>query len=460
MRWTQSLGLRQLPAALADPGGLHSADQGESAKANNRWAGSLSMRIADSRLTGASYLEIMVLAGLLPAVLLWWMQPQEQSLPFLFTVLMMIPLLLGLHYGFYAATCSSLLMMAVFGSLVYFKPGLLNGFPKAQSIGLLLVGMCAGEAHDIWAKRLQRVAYLCKYHRTRLEQFSSAYQLLRVSHAQLERSMAGGASSLRAALEQLMLREPASDAAPNEPLGGIGMWLLDVMAEAGNLHAAAIYEINAKGMLRLPPVAIVGKAVDLSPFNPLLRESLRTGSLTSVNASHEPVHEHVIAIVPLVDAGGHIHGVVVIYDMPFLSVHQDTFELLGMLGRHAGDILARRVQPIDATRDRFVLRDNLERNLAETVKYGLPAALIACKVVDAASRNCLVAQASRSRGLDQSWLLVNRSASCGAPQGIATYHWMLDGQRTASALLAELYAACGLDAVPAKLPEMPVEAVL
>lgn len=488
-RPTSALSLRPLPAAIPDPGGLQHAGQSVQAKARKYSVRSLSRLIFDSRLASTSYFEIIVLAGLLPAVLMWWAQPEAQALPFLFTVLMLIPLLMGLHYGFYAATSSSLLMMAVFGSLVYLKPGLLNEFPKAQSIGLLLVGMCAGEAHDIWENRLQRVTYLCKYHRTRLEQFSSAYQLLRVSHTQLERTMAGGASSLRAALEQLMRCEPPSDAAQHEPLGGIGLWLLDIMAEAGNLHAAAVYEINAKGILRLPPVAMVGKAADLSPFNPLLRETLRTGSLTSVHAAHEPVHEHVIAIVPLTDATGHIHGVVVIYDMPFLNVHQETFELLGVLGRHAGDIVARRVQPMGATQDRFVLRENLARNLAETVKYGLPAALVACKVVDAACRDFLMAQCSRSRGLDQSWTAVNRSGesvmvklllltdesgvksylarlntelavSGGAVQGIATYHWMLDGQRTADALLTELCAVCDLDAMPAKPLDVLVAAVL
>ena len=97
---------------------------------------------------------------------------------------------------------------------------------------------------------------------------------------------------------------------------------------------------------------MVGQATDLSLFNPLLRETLRTGALTSVHASNEAVHEHVIAVVPLIDAAGHTHGVVAIYDMPFLSIHQDTFELLGVLGRHIGDILSRRARPLGTTQSR------------------------------------------------------------------------------------------------------------
>ncbi|MDB5939586.1 MAG: hypothetical protein JWP77_1950, partial [Polaromonas sp.] len=362
---------------------------------------------ADGRLALASWVEIMVLAGLLPAALFWFAQPQ--SLLLLFPVLVLMPLLLGVNYGFFAGTGSALLTVAVLAAIGLLKPDLLKEFPKAQSIGMVLVGMCAGEARDIWAARLRRTDYLCHYHQTRLKQFTSAYQLLQVSHSQLERRMAGNTNSLRSALERLELHQPACDGAGDEPLGGMAGWLLEIMVEAGGLHTAAVYEISGKGVLRLPCLAMAGQAADLSPFNPLLRETLRTASLTSVHASLEALHEHVIAIVPLVDASGHIHGIVSIHDMPFLSVHQETFELLAVLGRHIGDILMRRTRPVGESQVRFALRESLESNLMDAKKNGLPAALIACRVVDADCRQSLVNHCcNSSRGLDQSWLAVNR----------------------------------------------------
>ncbi|MEO8406971.1 MAG: PelD GGDEF domain-containing protein [Oxalobacteraceae bacterium] len=437
-------------------------------------AGSLSESSSSMRLSGMAYLEILVLGGLIPAALLWLAHGQVVNI--VLPSLVLGPLLLGLHYGFFAGTCGALSTAVVLAGITYLKPELLAEFPRASAVGLLLVGMGSGEARDIWAARLQRLNYLCHYHQTRLKQFTSDYQLLQVSHLQLERRVAGGENNLRTALERLKLRKPISDAAGNEPLGGIGDWVLEIMAEAGNLHIAAVYEMNGPGILRLPSVAMLGKATDMSLFNPLLRETLHTGSLTSVRASNEAVHEHVIAVVPLIDASGHIHGIVSINDMPFLSIHQDTFELLGVLGRHIGDILSRRTRPMKDAQGPFTLREGLQRNLLDARKHAFSAALIACKVVDAEQRDSLVTHCCHSsRGLDQSWISINRKGETvilkllpltdevdvksylarleskhagGTPamHGIITYLWMLDKGRAADEILAEVCVVCDIDA--------------
>ena len=453
-------------------------------------AGSLSESSSSMRLAGMAYLEILVLGGFIPAALLWL--AHGQVLEIVLPSLVLGPLLLGLHYGFFAGTCGALSTAVVLAGITYVKPELLGEFPRASAVGLLLVGMGSGEVRDIWAARLQRLNRLCHYHQTRLKQFTSDYQLLQVSHLQLERRVAGSANNLRTALERLKLRKPISDAAGNQPLGGIGNWVLAIMAEAGNLHIAAAYEMYGQGILRLPSVAMLGKATDMSLFNPLLRETLRTGSLTSVHASNEAVHEHVIAVVPLIDASGYIHGIVSINDMPFLSIHQDTFELLGVLGRHIGDILARRTRPMKVTQGPFSLREGLKRNLLDAKKYAFPAALIACNIVDAEHSDSLVTLCCHSsRGLDQSWISISRKGATvilkllpltdevdaksylarlesqqagGSPamQGITTYLWMLDKNRTADEILAEVCVACDIEALdstrPTAQPHSPFKA--
>ncbi len=458
---------------------------------NENAADSLAPSGSDLKRAVTSSIEILVLGGVVPTALLWFVK--AQALPFVLPALVLIPLLLGLQHGFAAGTGSALLTVLALAMVGHLKPGLPGEFPKAQAIGLLLAGMVSGQARDIWNTRLQKLERLSHYHRTRLEQFTSAYHLLQVSHSQLERRMAGGANNLRTALDRLERRDPVVDVAGHEPLGGMGEWLLEIMAEAGNLHTAALYEMNGKGILRFPSVAMVGQATDLSLFNPLLRETLRTGALTSVHASNEAVHEQVIAVVPLIDATGHTHGVVAIYDMPFLSIHQDTFELLGVLGRRIGDILARRARPLGTTQSAFTLRESLQRHLADAQRHGFPAALIACRIIDTEHRATLVnGCCNSSRGLDQSWISTNQKgqpvivkllpltdeagansylarlkdgqAGSGiAPNGIVTYQWMLDKQRTADELLAQVCAACDLqvlDATPATPRTFPSEAAL
>lgn len=430
-----------------------------------------------NRLSGSAWLEILIFGGLLPAALVWF--GQTQPLPLLLSALLLSPLLLGLHYGFVAGTSGAVLTAGAVAWLAHLKPDVLTEFPKAHIMALLLIGMCAGQARDRWAARVRRFSYLSDYHQTRLQQFTGNYQLLQVSHAQLERRLAGGASSLRTSLQQLKLREPVFDSADKEPLGGIGPWLLDIMVESGHLHTAAVYALNERGGLLLPAVATVGKEGGLSLFNPLLRETLRTGMLTSVQAGNEAVHEQVIAVIPLVDACGQIHGVVSISDMPFLSVHQDTFELLGLLGRHIGDVLARRTRSLGDGQGASGLRQCLERNLDDARRHGLPAALLACKVVDAARRDASVmACCHSSRGLDQSWVALNRKGqpvvftllpltdeagvksylarlesqeAGGSPRAraIVPHLWMLDRQRSADDILAEIGVVCNIESLDA-----------
>lgn len=427
-----------------------------------------------SKLPGSAYLEILLLSALLPGALLWF--SQAPFLPLVLSALVLSPLLLGLHYGFAAGTGSAVLTAGALAGLAHFKPDLLADFPKVQVIALLLVGMCAGQARDRWAAQVRRLSSLSHYHQTRLQQFSGAYQALQVSHAQLERRLGGGTVSLRTALQRLKLREPVLDSAKKEPLGGIGPWLLDIMVETGHLHTAAVYAMNERGGLHLPAVASVGRDSGLSLFNPLLRETLRSGMLTSVQAGHEAVHEHVIAVVPLVDASGHIHGVVSINDMPFLSVHQDTFEMLALLGRHIGDILARRTRSLSDGRDTWGLHQSLERNLADARRHGLPAALVACKIIDAAQREaCITHLCQNSRGLDQNWIATNRKgqpvvltllpltdeagvksylerlqgkdAGGARTRATATHLWMLDKNRQAEDILAEVAVLCNIEAL-------------
>jgi hypothetical protein len=426
---------------------------------------------------GLVAVETLVFGGLLPGALVWFSRGQSQH--FVLPLLVFFPLLLGLRYGFLAGSVGAALTAATVAWMSFLNPAALGDYPKAQAVALLLAGMAAGEARDLWNARMRQLDYICRYHQTRLQQFTGAYQALQVSHAQLERRMVGGVISLRTALERLRLREPAAGADPQAPLGGMGDGLLEIMADAGSLHTAAVYALNDRGVLRLPAAAMIGQAAELSPFNPLLRETLRTGALTSVHAGNETVHEPVIAVVPLVDATGHIHGVVSISDMPFLNIHQETFELLGVLGRHIGDILARRTQPAEQLPGFHALRYSLQRNLLDAKEHGLPAALLACKIVDAARADALVALCSHgSRGLDQSWIAKNRKGqpvvvkllpmtdeagvkrflarlesgppgASGAKSGIITYLWMLEKTRTADDMLSEIAAACEIETLGA-----------
>ena len=426
-------------------------------------------------------IEVLVFGGLIPLALLWWvpMQALQHVLP----LVCLSPLLLGLRHGFNAGAGAAAMMSAAVVWVTLANPGMRGAFSGAQIIGLMIAGMGAGEARDLWIARVRQLDVLSRHHQTRLSQFTNAYHLLQVSHAQLVQRMAGGENNLRTALERLKQREPYFDRVTQEPLDGLAGALLEIMVEQAGLYAANVYALNERGMLRLPAVARAGNAPELSIFNPLLRETLQAGTLTSVHPGQDASLDQVLAIVPLVDSTGHIHGVVSVHDMPFTQVNQDTFELLGVLGSHMGDILAHRPRPMGDTQGRYTLRESLQRNLADVDKHDLSVALVACKVLGGPHRDVLVALCLQDgRGLDQSWTSIDREGhpvvvklmpltpesgaraylarmqSAALAQGataesMAAWLWMLDRACTADDLLAQVYATCAIDP-PETTPEV------
>lgn len=467
------------PDSRADPG---RAERG--APARNPAAAPAAKRWSVSGVYG----ETFAIGFVVPMLMLWF-AAQGPWAPYALPILYLAPLVLGLRYGFAVGAAAAVMTATSLVLVVLLKPDAAFAMPRGQAIGLVLAGMVAGQASEIWAARIRRLGALARYHQMRLEQFTAAYHLLKISHAQLQQRVAGGSRNLRNALERLKQREPLLNAQGGEPLGGIAEELLDIMVEQGDLYTAAVYAINDRNLLRLPALATAGEAPALSVFNPLLRETMRTGMLTAVPASGESAHERVIAVVPLVDSGGRIHGVVVINDMPFLSVNEDTFGLLGVLGKHIGDILARLTRPINETDSVASLRNSMQQHLVDARQHGIPAALLACRIVDASRRELLMAHCGRSgRGLDQSWIARDRQGhpvifkllpltdEAGAAtfakrlqredvggrpakSGMVNHIWMLGQYRHSDAILAEVCLVCDigdLDAVPAV--ELPAPA--
>ena len=470
-----------LDALLAD-----SRDEHDSAAGGGAVGPETTPSSVTRRPISTAYVETFLFGSVVPMAMLWFAARGPWA-PYALHILYLAPLVLGLRYGFVAGAAGAVLTAISLFVVALFKPDDAFALPRAQTIGLMLVGMVAGHASEILAARIRRLSSLARYHQARLGQFTSAYHLLKVSHAQLEQRVVGGAHNLRNALEKLKQREPLLKAQGGDPLGGIAEELLDIMVEQGDLYTAAVYVLNERGLLRLPALAKAGEAPELSVFNPLLRETLRTGMLTSVRAGGESGCDHVIAVVPLVDSSNHIHGVVAINDMPFLAVNPDTFGLLGVLGKHIGDILARLTRPVDEADSVASLRDSLQRHLIDARRHAIPSTLLTCRIIDASRRELLATHCGRSgsgRGLDQSWVTNDRQghpvilrllplidepgattvmrrlerASVGgrsAKSGMVNHLWILDQYRDIDVMLAEVCLACDIENLNAVLAVNP-----
>lgn len=282
------------------------------------------------------------------------------------------PVLAGLRYGFAAGFASALLVLAALGVAINrgWQPA--AEFPLAWTTGVIALAMVCGEFRDAWQRRLRRLSGANQYRAERLEEFTRSYHLLRVSHDRLEQALAGSGLSLREALSRLGQQLPIGQ--PLDAAGG--QKLLELLAGYSSLQQAALFRLQENGEIDSQPLAQWGRVDSLSPSDPLLKQALSRGELVAINADSAQLeaarHSQLLAVVPLVDASGHIHAVLAIAAMPFFAFQQSTLTLLAVLCAHAADLLTGAGKPgSDETFSR-----QLARALKDQERFGLQSALV------------------------------------------------------------------------------------
>lgn len=391
--------------------------------------------------------EVLVLAVLAPAAACWFGKPQPMQA--LMPLLVLLPLLFGLRYGFFAGVAAALGLGAVLLLALTYRPLVVPVFPKVLAVGLLTVGAMAGQFRDRWAAQLRQTRAQSQQHASRFAQFAHGYALLQHSHGQLEQQLAGGSVSLRSLMARLRQQMPLQSAQAALPLAGLAQQMLDLLADAGSFQSAALYEINELGQPSPIALASLGQMPALSASHPMLCEALRSGQVLSVREAGAGMdgvqHTELLAMVPLTDASGHVHAVVAVGAMPFMAIHQNTFDVVGLLARQLGDMLTSHVVVMDEKKGVAGMRRQLAQNLRDALDAGLQVSVATCRVSGAegaalqqAVRLCL----AQGRATDRAWLCRDRH---GRPVIIKSM--ALVGARAAGNHLERLTAAMPVDVV-------------
>lgn len=376
--------------------------------------------------------ELAVLAVILPEALMLLFPRQADHVVPLMTL---VPILFGLRYGYTAGVTAAILLGLVFFQLAHFAPQPLAQFPQAQVAASLIASFIAGQFHDHWTRRLRDTCEVAALDRRRLAQFTSTFHVLKASHANLERQLVSNRTSLRSALQCLALRLAKPDAQPCRPLEDVGASLLEVLAESAHLHAGSVYAINEHGMLAPAPVASFGAAAPLSPFNPLLRQALDSASAVSIRANDTSI-DRIIAVVPLADSCGFIHGVVSINQLPFVAIEQHTFDLMSIVARHVADLLSGHLALFGSMADCRALQARFRQGATIALAQKMALALVVLRIADPAQgkdqlARCLQAQ----RGIDQPWVCQDR---CG--QSVVALFLPIPDEAVALAVAQRMHA--------------------
>jgi hypothetical protein len=346
-------------------------------------------------------------------VFAWGLHPQavfpgEGDFPYLFFA----PVLAGLRHGF-AAGLGSGVLLAIVGALAWRATGgTLRGLPPAPPLGLVLAGMAAGEFCEHWRRCRGRLEAESSYRRERLETFTRAYHLLKVSHDRLEHRLLGHSQSLRGCL--LTLQKLLDFSSPEgTPLKRIADAVLDLFATQGAMQIGALFDVDAAARPLAPALARHGGGEEPDPRDPLVLEALKLRKTVSVyskaraaayrGGERRRIRSALVAAVPLIDVHGRIWGVVAVVSMPFQAFHEENLGFLSVLSGHIGDLLrsaAEQAGGADLIEKDFVL--HLRRALADARGFRLPAAVASISCPDSLRPTAFFeALLSGRRGLDR-----------------------------------------------------------
>jgi hypothetical protein len=334
-----------------------------------------------------------------------WLRPGAPFLihePFSWPAL--APLLIGLRYGFaYGFGCALMLVVALAASWRFHWLGVTQ-FPSQFGVGLLVVGMVAGEFADVWMRRVRRLGVMADFRRQRLDEFARAYHLLKVSHDTLEQRVVGSSQNLREAM-QTMRRQLLVARDPNLPLRGLENAIMQLFAGYGFIQSAALFVFDEEQRIVKSPVATMGVTLRIVANDPLLAEAVQRRTMISIRPG-VPVDERsteLLAAIPICDVGERMWAVLAVRHMLFVAYHADNLKLLAVLGGHTGDILAYGEgwsSVDDQTIEGF--RRHLRRAVEDRRSLDLPSALISLMFGPGEQASTIVDQViGQRRGLDQ-----------------------------------------------------------
>lgn len=363
------------------------------------------------------FLEVAIVTLLLPVLGMWRHAGDPFFLSAGFPWLMLGPLLLALRYGFAQGLGSAIVLcLLMYG---FYRSGRLGvqQYPGSLALGLLLTGMLAGEFCDMWRRRLERLSELNRYRQDLVQKFTRSYQLLSMSHAQLERRVLANTRSLRETMT--FLRDRALAVKPDpDSAKELHHLMMEVLSSFGWLQVAALYLVDDHGILVPQIVAKLGNPKPVPIDDPMLLQALATKRLTCIrpestppppSANDEsgptPSRDLLLAVLPLTDIHGRLWGVVTIQAMPFEAFSRDHLNLLAVIGGHMGDLLA---QGAGGGSQQF--KNALHRGQLDARDHRLAAMLLGVRVDESvAPPNLLQGFLELRRGLDQQWLTRDRS---------------------------------------------------
>lgn len=275
-----------------------------------------------------------------------------------------------------------------------------------MAIGTLCLSIVVGASSDRWRTRSNQSEAENAYLRHRLKEFSNDYHVLKVSHGHLEEFMAGQRLSLRSALQALTPAFTSSEEGIEA-----GSELMAVFAQFCSVQVAGLYAMKSDSVVNPEAIATHGDMGELSVFDPLIKDALKERKLVSLrldSVNIDTTDESLLAVVPIADSSGRLHGILAVRDMHFMAFQQENLNVLALLGGYFGDLLSRS-EGRGKSRTAWFLAE-IDSALRFCKSHSVPSTLVAVRLVNTDQARAVAHWLSTDlRSLDRSWVLPSKS---------------------------------------------------
>ncbi len=324
------------------------------------------------------------------------------------------PLLIALRYGIapgmvsVALICSSCLLMQ--------RSGLLAGeFPTTFMLGGVMLTLISGQFSNLWNQRLRRSDLLSSHAQERFEQLSRSYFMVRLSHDRLEQNLIIRPVTLRDAMVDLRALLSRQGGGINSETASA---LISILVHYCSLESAAIYLMDERGWMQKTAVAACGRGAGYKPDDLLLQAAVESNNIAYQSASRLRDDENSAYLVaaPMKTSSGRLIGVLLVSEMPFLSLQRETLQILGVLLAYASD---QTEAAQDARRVLAVFQDCPAMFASELIKMvrlkhdlDVDSSLVVLNIAPTPHmEDVCIALERQQRGLDHGW---RRSLGWGA----------------------------------------------
>ncbi|MDZ4315395.1 MAG: PelD GGDEF domain-containing protein [Azonexus sp.] len=313
------------------------------------------------------------------------------------------PVVLALRYGPLAGMgAAGVLLLAWLGLNI----GNVENFPKLPFLGGLILIMLVGEFSSLWVARTRRAETVQAYLDQRLEYLTHQYYLLRLSHDRLEQDLISRPMAMRDALKTLR-----NISASEHDQTQSSQTLLRLLAQYCQLETASLYPIE-NGQLSSTALASIGNAKPLVINDPLIQQMQLNNCLCHVGQTLEVQHQtsRYLIAAPLTGVDGENYGALVVEEIPFFSLQEETLQTINLLLGYYTDGLTMHAlaQPIIAQLPdcppEFAFE--IQRLWHIGMTSSVSSIIVALEILPRASQHDMARQIQRlKRSLDENWLI-------------------------------------------------------